>query len=249
MDHCKRFFSGALLALVLLSGQPVVQAAGDECDCDLPSPFGPAPYQTENRWSKWRHGFHTWRMTWDKYFEVYPKELADSETVTLEKLQANPTFYMDRKIQFDIYFSKTGNFYRPYTTQFIPDIYANFHGWPYGADLWIKEVRTAAHLMFYVDRKRDKETEALAHIPAYTPLHVWGEVKSRSEGFAWIEIKHVEVIPETVLNDATLRHLELAYIQMKKKNFELATDALEEALRQEMPVIADTRAYAMLGRA
>src|SRR4051812_16751350 len=122
MDKGKQF-SGALLALLLIVSATVCVQASDEPACDLPNPFIPVGIHKESTSAKWRHAFHDIRTTWDKYFEVYSEELDGFEHVPFEKIAADPAFFLDRKVQFDMYFGKIGGFYRPFISPFIESDY------------------------------------------------------------------------------------------------------------------------------
>ncbi|MCY3019054.1 MAG: tetratricopeptide repeat protein [Planctomycetota bacterium] len=215
----------------------------------MPNPFAPVPIQKESTGAKWRHPFEMMRRKWDKYFEVYPKELEGFELTTLDKVKAEPGFYLDRKVQFDIYYAKAGSFYRPFTSPFHQDVYVNFAGWPYGAELWTKEARTGVHPVFYVDKQRKALIDKLEGLPPYTPLHVWAVVRSKSENLAWTEVMGAEIIPEAVLDESVLRHIELGASQLSKKRFELAGQALEGALKLQLPINVEAKVYGLLGRA
>ena len=256
-----KVLTATLFGLAILASVHPLQAACEGCGSsardmgcvDLPSPFTQVSKpHTEDRIAKWRHGFEKVRVTWDKYFEVYPDEpaiLRRAESVTFEKVRSDPIYFLDRNIQFDLYFSRTGSFYRPFMSPFTEDVYANFSAWGYGSDLWIKEARIAIHPMFYVERERKTLIDKISHLPAYTPIHVWGEVRARSESSAWIEVKKIEIIPEVALSEDILRHLELGYIQWNKKHYSLASQALEQALAIELPVNVEIKVYNMLARA
>ncbi|HEY3322275.1 MAG TPA: DUF2225 domain-containing protein [Planctomycetota bacterium] len=245
MDKGIRVTAALFLATIVVGA---AQAA-DITVCEAPNPFAPVPIRKETLGTWARHGLDTSRHTVTEYFKVYPEELDNTEKTTLEKLTKDPAYYVDRIVEFDVYFGKLSSFYRTFVTQFTPDVYINFSGWPYGAPLWTKEGRLQVHLMFYIDKKRLEEAAAFANIPAYTPMHIWGSVKSRADGMPWIEVLKAKVIPEVALRTETLRHLETGHIQLAKKRYDLAAQALEDALALDMPVVAQAPAYSMLGRA
>ncbi|HYF51809.1 MAG TPA: tetratricopeptide repeat protein [Planctomycetota bacterium] len=247
MGNGLKWAASGVFALSLLASPS--RASEDVCAVDLPSPFAAAPVHTESIGAKWRHGFHDMRVTWDKYFEVFPKEFDGYEQTSFEKVRAEPAFFLDRKIRFELYFGKSGTFYRPFTSPFNADAYVNFSAWGMGSELWTLEGRREIHPLFYVEKRNTKLIDKLAHLPMYTPIHVWGEVRSKTENLAWIELRNFEIIPEAVLNDAILRHMELANTQLNKKRFDLASRALEDALKLEIPVSVEVKAYSMLGRA
>lgn len=224
-------------------------AGSDEPGTEIQSPFiKPCIYQESLR-AQWRHTFQHMRTTWDKYFEVYPKELANFDPTTLDKVRTEPAFFLDHNIQIDVYWGKDGSIYRPFTAPFHEEGYMNFSAWAYGTELWTKEGRESIHLLFYLDRRKKELAEKLLHIPMYTPVHLWIQERSRSENTPWFEIKGAEIIPETALRETTLRHLELGAKQLSRKRYDLAAQAFENALKLQLPVVAETRAWALLGRA
>lgn len=247
MDNGKMVLVRAFLAVLLFTG--ACWASDEALVAELPNPFAPVPIHTESKGAKWRHGLHDVRTTWDKYFEVVPKELDGFSPVTLDKVRAEPSFYLDRKIRFDIYMGKSGAFFKPLIAPFHLDHHVNFSAWGYGTELWTKEGRGSVLPLFYVDRRRKELIEKLEHLPMYTPVHVWAEVRSKSESLPWIEIHGAEVIPEATVNDAILRHLELGTSQLAKKRFDLAAQAFEVAVRMELPVQIEAKVFSMLGRA
>jgi len=249
MDKRIRRLQAYLLGLALLFAGSGFLHAADELAGDAPNPFSPAPIHHETVASTWRHGLHHVRTTWDGYFKVVPDELAGFEPTTLDKVKATPVFFIERKIQFDIIYGKPGSFYRPFTTPFTKDLHTNFTGWPYGAELWVKEVRGAVHPLFYIDRLEKELVDKVEALRVYTPLHVWAIVRSSAENLPAIEIKKAEVIPETPLSEASLRHIELGYIESNRRHYDLAAQAFEGALRLQLPVIAEERIYGMLGKA
>src|SRR3954469_4790972 len=101
-----QFSSVALLALSL-AGSASVQAADEACDA--PNPFCATIIHTESRGAKWRHALHDIRTTVDDSIKVYPGVLEGCELTTFEKIKADPAFYVDRKVQFDVYFGKQGS--------------------------------------------------------------------------------------------------------------------------------------------
>lgn len=215
---------------------------------DMPNPFVKPCIYKESLGARWRHEFHHMRTTWDKYFEVYPKELANFESVTLEKIKAEPTFYVEKNVRFDVYWGKQGSFYRPFIAPFHEIGHVNFSAWPYGNELWLKEMREQIHLLFYVDRRRKELVDKLNALPMYTPVHIWAQVRSKSEGQPWLEIKGAEIIPETAPSESALRFLELGAKQYARKRYDLAAQSFDAALGLQVPVIIETKAFAMLGR-
>jgi tetratricopeptide (TPR) repeat protein len=247
MDSGMKWAAGGLLIAALLAVNPA--AGSDVCNCDCPDPFAPPSVVKENLGAKARHAFHDIRTTWDKYFEVYPAELDGHEVTTFEKVRENPGFYLDRKIRFDIYYGKSGQFYRPFTSPFHSDGYVNFGAWSYGANLWRAEGRASVHPLYYIDKRKTKLIDKLAHLPIYTPVHVWATVRSKSDNLPWIEILGAEIIPEAALSDDTLRHIELGVSQLGKKRFDLAAQTFDAAIALELPVKAEAEVYPLLGRA
>jgi tetratricopeptide (TPR) repeat protein len=239
----------ALGLLVLPLAATFGAQASDELVADMPSPFSPVCVKTERIGAAWRHNFHKMRTTWDKYFEVYPDELADYQATTLEKVKENPAFYLDRNIQFEIHYAKTGAFYRPFVSPFHEDGYINFSVWPYGTDLWNKDVRSDVSPLFYIDKQRDKLIQKFDHLPMFTPVHVWATVRSKSDNMPWVEVKGAELIRETTLRDTTLRHLEAGAAQMRQKRYDLAAQMFASAISEQLPLFAEARAYSLLGRA
>ncbi len=250
MDFSKRAAKALGLFVFPLAALTVSGAqASDEQVADMPTPFGQVCVKQEATGGNWRHGFQKTRETWDHYFEVYPDELANFEKVTLEKIKANPGFYLDRNVQFDVHYAKTGNFFRPFVSPFHEDGYVNFSVWPYGVDLWNKDVRADVSPLFYIDKSREKLIQKLDHLPMYLPLHVWASVRSRSDGMPWVEVKGFEIIKEVSLSDATLRHLEAGASQLRQKRYDLAAQMFDAAIAAQIPVFAESRTYALLGRA
>jgi len=226
-----------------------IACGSDELCTDLPSPFAEVPIAKETRGANWRHGFHLMRTTVKEYFQVYEEELDNYESTTLEKVRADLGFYLDRKVQFDVFFAKPGQFYRPFVSPFHEDGYTNFGVWPYGVDLWQKEMRGDLSLLFYIDKRKDKLIEKLQHLPMYTPIHVWASMRSKSDNMPWFEVYGFEVIPETVLTESTLRHLETGATQLRQKRYDLAVEKLEAAVNLQLPIFAEAKVYGMLGRA
>ena len=223
--------------------------ASDELVVDMPTPFATVCVKEERIGATWRHGFHKMRTTWDHYFEVYPDELANYQPTTLEKVKENPAFYLDRNIQFEVHYAKNGAFYRPFVSPFHEDGYVNFSVWPYGVDLWNKDMRADVSPLFYIDKQRDKLIQKFDHLPMFTPLHVWATVRSKSDNMPWVEVKGAEIIKETTLRDVTLRHLEAGAAQMRQKRYDLAAQMFASAISEQLPLFAEMRAYALLGRA
>ena len=222
--------------------------ASDEVVVDLPNPFGVGCIKEERIGANWRHGLHRMREKFTDYFKVYDEELEGGEPTTLEKVKENPAYYLDRKIEFDVHLGKTGHFYKPGNSPFGEDGYVNFGVWPYGVELWRPEVRGDVSLLFYLDKKRKNEIEQVSHTPMYTPMHVWGIVRSKNDNTPWLEIKGLEIIKETPLTDSSLRHLEGAVSQMRQKRFDVAAQLFDQGLALQLPVFAEARVYANLGR-
>ncbi|HLX60793.1 MAG TPA: tetratricopeptide repeat protein [Planctomycetota bacterium] len=216
---------------------------------NIENPFIKPCVYHETTLARWRHVFHHMRTTWDNYFEVYPKELANFDPCSLERMRAEPAFYLDNNVQIDVYWGKSGSIYRPFTAPFHEDGFMNYSAWAYGSDLWLKEAREQIHLLFYIDRRRKELIEKLNHVPMYTPVHLWVQERSKSEGQPWLEIKGAEIIPETAPRELTLKHLELGVKQMARKRYDLAAQAFNNALALQLPVNMEAKAYALLGRA
>lgn len=239
--------AGWILAFALSVG--CVAAQDGPPPGDMSNPFVKPCIYKESLGARWRHSFHYMRTKWDTYFQVYPKELDGFEAVSFEKVRAEPTFYLEKNIQLDLYWGKQGSFYRPFTAPFHEVGYVNFGAWAYGNELWLKDMREQVHLLWYVDRRRKELVDKLNAIPMYTPVHVWAQVRSKSEGLPWLEIKGAEIIPETAPSESALRFLELGAKQMARKRYDLAAQSFDAALGLQLPVIIETRAFAMLGRA
>lgn len=244
-----RTFQAYLLGLALLCSGSGILGAADELAGEAPDPFTPAPVHSESVAARWRHGIHRVRTTWDEYFKVVPEELAGFEPATFEKVKAAPPFYLERKAQFDIIYGKPGSFYRPFMSPFQKDLHANFAGWSYGAEIWVKEVRAGVHPAFYIDRTNKELVDKIEALPMFTPLHIWGIVRSIGDSLCCVEVMKAEVIPETALSDATLRHIELGYIELNRRRYDLAAQAFEGALKLQLPVSAEEKVYGMLGKA
>lgn len=251
MDKLIRMLTIGLLGLLLLSAGPRILPAAEEVAAakEAPNPFKQLPAREENIAAKGRHVLDHARDTWEGYFNIVPDELKGFEPDTLEKVKADPIFHVDRKIQCNIYMGKQGSFYRPFTSPFSKDIHANFTGWAYGAEIWNKDVRADVHPLFYIDRRSKDLVDKIAALPEYTPLHVWVIVRSASDNAAYIEVLKAEVIPESPLTEAALRHLELGAIELNKKHYDLAAQALEGALKLELAVNVEAKVYGMLGKA
>lgn len=249
MDRLFRLTAVSLAGLLLLCAGSACVWASDELTVEAPNPFRPLPIHKESIGAKWRHNFHHVRSTWDEYFKVVPKELDGYEPTTLEKVKSNPAFYLDRKIQLDIYYGKTGAFFCPVAAPFQKDVHVNFAGWPYGAELWVKETRGNVHPLFYIDGQRKELVDKIERTPAFSPVHLWAQVRSNSDNMAWIEVLGAEIIPETALSETSLRHLELGSIELNRKRYDLAAQALESALKQQLPVQVEKLVYGMLGKA
>jgi len=237
--------AGVLGAAMLMLASNSVQAS----DSEAPNPFTPPTVHKESTGERWRHSFHDIRTTWDKYFEVYAKDLDGYEASDYEKIKATPTHYVDRKLQFDIYMGRPGQYFRPFLTPFTQDQHINFTGWAYGTDLWTKEGRAAIHPFFYIDRRNTKLCDKITALPSYAPYRVWAVVRATTEGTPWFEVNSIEAIPETSLSEATLRHIELGASQLSKKRFDLAARSLESSLKLQLPVSVEIKVYSMLGRA
>ncbi len=248
MEKRFKILKPMLLGLALMA-IAFCAVSGEECagDSSLNPFIKPAIYHESTR-AEWRHTFTHMRRTWDKYFEVYPKELSGFDPATLDKVRAEPSVFLDHKIQMDVLWGKTGSVYRPFTAPFHEDGYMNFTAWSYGSELWLKESREQIHLLFYVDRRKTELLEKLTHLPMYTPVHLWVLERSRSENTPWLEIKGAEIIPETALRETTLRHMELGAKQMARKRYDLAAQSFENALKLQMPVSAEAKAWALLAR-
>lgn len=218
-------------------------------DSEAPNPFVPAKVHKESVGEQWRHSFHDIRTTWDKYFEVYAKDLAGYEASDYDKIKASPTHFVDRKVQFDIYMGRPGQYFRPFLTPFTQNAHINFTGWAYGTELWTKEGRAAIHPFFYVDRRETKLCDKITALPSYAPYRVWAIVRATTESTPWFEVNNIEAIPETALSEATLRHIELGATQYAKKRFDLATRSLESSLKLQLPVSVEIKVYSTLGRA
>lgn len=216
---------------------------------EVQNPFVKPCVYKQSLSAQWRHEFHHMRTTWDMYFQVGPKELDGFEVATLEKIKAEPAFYLEKNVRFDVYWGKAGSFYRPFTAPFHEVGYVNFGAWNYGNELWLKDAREQVLLLFYIDRRKKELVDKLNALPMYTPVHLWAQVRSKSEGLPWIEIKGAEIIPETAPSDSCLRFLELGAKQMTRKRYELAAQSFDAALRLQVPVNIETRAFGMLGRA
>jgi len=234
-----------MMLALSLSGTAAVHAS-DEMNC-LPNPFDPVAIHTQSRGAKWRHPFHDIKKTWVEHFKVIPEELDNCDPTTYERLKGDPAFYVDRKVQFDVYYGKVGSFYRPFV-QFNHDAYVNFSAWGYGAELWVKDARAQIHPLFYIDKRKKVLIDKIQQLPMYTPLRVWAEVKSKNDNQPWFEVLSVEIIPEIAFENSTLRHLELGSMQVAKSRFDLAIPALEGALKLQIPLNAQAKVYLLLGK-
>ena len=238
----------ACVSLLAIFFAGVGLQASDELFVEMPNPFAPVAVHKESRGARWRHGFHDIRKTWDKYFEVYPEELDGFEPVEYSRVRGDPAFFLDRKIRFELYFGKIGSFYRPVVSPFQEDTYVNFSAWPYGAPLWTKEGRMEVHPLFYIDKRKKDVVDKLMRLPKFAPIHVWAEVRSKSDNTPWIEILAFETLPEPFLDETALRQIEMGYVQLGKKRHELSITALESSLQQQLPVNVEREVYTMLAR-
>jgi tetratricopeptide (TPR) repeat protein len=250
MDKTIRVVSTRLSMLLVLAGISGVHAS-DVCDMcsDLPNPFTPVPIHKESISAKWRKPFHDIRKTLDKKYRVFADELEDFESVPFERVKADPVFYLDRRILIDVYFAKQASFYKPFISPFQQDTHLNFSAWPYGAELWTKEGRNLVHPMFYIDKVRKELTDKLTRVPMFTPVRLFAYVRSKADDYPWLEVVGFEVIPDVTLNETSLRQLELGHVQLSKKRYDVAAQTLEEAIKTQLPVNAELKAYTMLGRA
>ena len=250
----KNFDSAGLALLLTLSAAAFAQSESPSHSPEgqplgeVQNPFVKPCVYKQSLSAQWRHEFHHMRTTWDKYFVVWPKELDGYEATTLEKIKAEPAFYLEKNVRFDVYWGKPGSFYRPFTAPFHEVGYVNFGAWNYGTELWLKDAREQVLLLFYADRRKKDLIDKLNALPMYTPVHLWAQVRSKSEGLPWIEIKGAEIIPETAPSDSCLRFLELGVKQMTRKRYELAAQSFDAALRLQVPVNIETRAFSLLGR-
>ncbi|MGD0091524.1 MAG: tetratricopeptide repeat protein [Planctomycetota bacterium] len=260
MDKGIRRLAAFLLGLFFFFAGPglsLLQAA-EVVAAEAPDPFTPVPVHTETMMGKWRHAFHHVRTTWEESFRVVPDEMAGYEPTTLEKVKTDLLYNLERKIQVDIVYGKAGSFFRPFSTPFHKDTYVNFTGWSYGAAIWEKAVRGDVLPSFYIDRQksdgsplttRNDLVDKVQALPMFTPLHLWAIVRATGDNLPYIEVIKAEVIPETALTTETLRHIELGYIELNKRRYDMAALAFEGALKLQLPVNAEEKVYGMLGKA
>jgi tetratricopeptide (TPR) repeat protein len=250
MDKTIRVVSTRLSMLLVLAGISGVHASdvGDLCS-DLPNPFTPVPIHKESVSAKWRKPFHDIRKTLDKKYRVFADDLEDFEPVSFDRVKADPVFYLDRRILIEVYFAKQSTFYKPFISPFQQDTHLNFSAWPYGAELWTKEGRATVHPMFYIDKTRKELSDKLTRLPMFTPVTLYAYVRAKADNHPWVEVVGFEAIPDVTLNETSLRQLDLGSAQLSKKRYDVAAQALEDALKTQLPVNAELKTYTMLGRA
>jgi hypothetical protein len=199
------------------------------------NPLIQPPVKKESTGAAMRHPFHHVRKTWEDYFKVYDGPLEGFMFVTPKDLTNDVKFYLDRKVQFDAFYCRRGDFFRPFLTPFHQDNYVNFVTWPYGAKLWETEQRTGVMPFLYISRSSKKLVEDLDKLPTYQPIHVWGTVRAIAEGYPWIEVTHFKQIPEKAYTVDVLRDFELGCRSLDAKDPVTAIKAFDSAVAKNPP--------------
>lgn len=250
MNGVRKSVCAVLGVLAIMWLSPIRSAnAQDEVVKHSADPLAPPSKTGESIGAKMRHPFHRVRKTWEDYFKVFPGKLEGFQATTAEQIAENPVFYLDRKIQFDLYFSRRGKFFRPFLTPFHRDNFVNFQCWPYGADLWNAEKRVQVLPFLYVSRLDNKLLSKLNSLKRFQPIHVWGELRAVSDNQPWIEVKHLEKIPERKYSVTSLRRIELGFRALDRKDYLLAEESFRALRLGMIPLPGRVKVLAGLGKA
>lgn len=223
------------------------QAVEDPIADPSPNPFNSKKLEKESYGATMRHPFHHVRTTWDRYFRVWPAKKEDHQSISLGAVRSEPKFYLDRKIEFDVYWGERGAFYRPVVSPFYRDTHVNYNCWNYETDLWNREQRVDVFPFLYVDRREEKLIQRMEKLATYTPVRLYGEVIVVSEGYPWIQVHEMEVLKEPALGVGSLRDLEQAWLRMEKKDWTLALNGFQRALQRELPLNTTRRVWESVG--
>lgn len=231
-----------LLAGMIACGAIASSTRAEEVFDPSPNPFIPVPLHKEGYGTQIRHTLHKFRTTYDDYFKIWEKPREGHDLTTLPKILSKPDFYLSRKVEFDLYINRRGNFFRPFTTSFHRDHFVNFNGWPHGTEIWNPEKRESEIYPFlYIDQRNTTLINKIDKLDPFTSIHVWGKVENVSEGFPWIEITDFESIKEDYLTLPKLRSLEVGYRKMMDRDYSIAASRFEAAMTMELPWVASKK--------
>ncbi|MCZ7645088.1 MAG: tetratricopeptide repeat protein [Planctomycetota bacterium] len=235
----------ACLGVLALCGP--LAATEDRVEAPSPNPFQPRVLEREGKGAYMRHPLHKMRVAWDRYFRVFPGTREDHQHTTLKDILAEPRFFLDRKVEFDVYWNERGAFFRQFVSPFHRDSHVNFNCWPYESELWNRDTRADIYPFVYVDRREEKLIQKLEKLPQFAPIRVWARVEIVSEGYPWMSVHDFEPIKEPVHSLAIMRELELAWLRMEKKDWTVALNTFQQALRWDLPINTARRVWEAVG--
>jgi tetratricopeptide (TPR) repeat protein len=159
--------------------------------------------------------------------------VGDAESIDLRDVIENPRKWKDKEIVFECYFHEISEFYNPYYTRFLPDLYVNFSVWPAGARLWDKEEYAHSfHFMFL--EKDHKRFGDLVGMKKFAHLKVRGYVQNTFRNVPWIEVRAVEVLADSITRDS-LRELILGDRAADREQWAVALEHYDRTAASPLP--------------
>ncbi|MHC4859336.1 MAG: tetratricopeptide repeat protein, partial [Planctomycetota bacterium] len=160
-------------------------------------------------------------------------DMDSAKPVELSEVVRHPHAYKGKEIVFECVFHKVTTFYNPYYTRFVPSQYVNFSVWTPEAKLWDKDDYVDSVPFLFIERDHDDRDELVA-TKRFTRLKCSGWVQNAFKNMPWIEIRHFEVVDDSLTKDA-LKEIILGDRAMSKGKLALATAHLGNAADMDLP--------------
>lgn len=175
------------------------------------------------------------------------RRVAGYQQIELKDMLGNPSAFVGKRVSFDAFFAGLGRIYLPFQTPFVVDTHLNFRVWPPGTRLWDAEARKDAYLFLFVPREEERIANYVMRRKLYEAVRLHGKVVVVHDEKPWFEIEDIEPSPEGSFTDLALKHILVGIKSLKGKDFDMARESFEEALREGLPKRAHSFAQRELG--
>jgi tetratricopeptide (TPR) repeat protein len=171
----------------------------------------------------------------------------DAKVLTIEELEANPAGFLGQEIAFDAFYAQMGDVYRPFYTPFIREFFVNFWVWSPSSRLWEPKEREAAFFFCYVERANAAALKTIQNLKRFDAIKVLARVEIVSNDHAWLKVTTVVPTDMPTYSDKAIKHIELGMRRLDLKDYVLAGQFFEIAMKERLPREAKKLVYRQAG--
>lgn len=164
---------------------------------------------------------------------VQAQTVAAPESVELETVLEEPAAWLGRSIRFAFQFHSAPASWNPYLTRFGTRDYVAAVAWSDAQLLWDVDEHDHPRALVFA-RRGSASGESLIGAPLYGRYEGVGRVVQVFMGHPWIEVAHVERLPEEIGEGAIL-HASRALRSMDQGEWKLALEDLTRAEASNLP--------------